>query len=250
MKIVEGVYLIGSGNFGISHETDCNVYLVGCGDRYAIIDSGSGILPEKIIHNVSKEGINKEWIKYLILTHSHWDHGGGCLALVKAFNCEICAHKIAAEGLNKHTESLIDNNSRYEETKIKIEIDCNTKIDLNELTLRFMHTPGHSPDSISIYGKFDCGVALFCGDTAAACGKGGVISNNTNLEQYTASIKALYELKSNALFPGHGIFTLRNSAIHLQMTYEKMRSSWYEVFPAPTPFNPSWWKNYFNQIKN
>ena len=250
MKITENIFIIGSGNFGLSHETDCNVYLIGSGDQFAIIDCGSGICSDIIINNVLNEGIKKEWIKYLILTHSHWDHAGGCHAIAKAFNCKICAHKMAFAKLNEYKNAelsaVVDEQKR--DIPNDIEISGSTEINLNDVTLRFMYTPGHSPDSISVYGLFGCGISLFCGDTAAACGKIGVISNKTNLEQYTESIKTLYELNSNALFPGHGIFTLKNSTIHLQLTYEKMKSSWYEVFPTPTPFNPSWWNNYYSKL--
>ena len=245
MRISNEIYLVGSGNFGISHMTDCNIYVVGSEKKFALIDTGSGLQPEKILENITKEGIKESWIKYLILTHAHWDHAGGCLALANAINCKICAYKSALPILKKNPwrGTPIENISNNQGIKVDIEIDNNLTIDLGRTTLKFIHTPGHSPDGISIVGQFNCGLSLFCGDTVMAGGKIGVISNDTNLNQYATSIRTLYQLKPTALFPGHGTFTLTNSDVHLRISYERMKSSWYEVFPAPTPFNPSWWIN-------
>ena len=54
MRIMKDIYLVGSGNFGISNMTDCNVYLVGSEESYALIDAGSGLQTEKILENTRK----------------------------------------------------------------------------------------------------------------------------------------------------------------------------------------------------
>ena len=83
---MKDIYLVGSGNFGISNMTDCNVYLVGSEESYALIDAGSGLQTEKILENIGKHGINGKKIKYLILMHAHWDHAAGCHHLALPLN--------------------------------------------------------------------------------------------------------------------------------------------------------------------
>jgi len=60
MRITKDIYLVGSGNFGISNMTDCNVYLVGSEESYALIDAGGGLQTEKILENIGKHGINSK----------------------------------------------------------------------------------------------------------------------------------------------------------------------------------------------
>ena len=42
MKLTDQVYLVGSGNYGISHDLDSNIYVVDCGEELAMIDAGGG----------------------------------------------------------------------------------------------------------------------------------------------------------------------------------------------------------------
>src|SRR5690625_7334567 len=76
MQLTENVYLIGSGEIGLSNNYDCHVYLVDGGDDAIIIDSGVGIEPERLKHNVEKV---MDWKKVsrIVCTHSHADLGGG-----------------------------------------------------------------------------------------------------------------------------------------------------------------------------
>ena len=42
MRITEGIYLAGSGQFGLSSDLDCHIYLVHDGDEAVLIDAGAG----------------------------------------------------------------------------------------------------------------------------------------------------------------------------------------------------------------
>jgi len=246
MRITKDIYLVGSGNFGISNMTDCNVYLVGTEESYALIDAGGGLQTEKILENIGKHGINIKKIKYLILTHAHWDHAGGCHGLVNALNCRVYAHSLSVStlGTSNWPGTPIEDKKNKFGVKVDVEIDDNTTINLGHEKFRFIHTPGHSADGISLFGTLSCGPTLFSGDTVLTEGKIGVVTNQSNLQEYTHTVRTLLDLKPDTLFPGHGTFTLTNASVHLQLSWERVKSSWYQVVPGPTPFNPSWWWTY------
>ena len=76
MKILSDIYPVGGGNFGLSHPSDGNLYLVDCQDRLLLIDCGSGIKSAIIIDNIMKDGFEPQKIDLIINTHTGWDHAG------------------------------------------------------------------------------------------------------------------------------------------------------------------------------
>lgn len=250
MRINEDLYLVGSGNFGISHPTDCNVYLIDTGETLVLIDAGSGAEPNKILENIKREGLSDNKIEYLILTHAHWDHAGGSRALADLLDCKICAHRLSVPSLSKGdwgapAQFNVDKGG----VRIDIELEHEQTLSVGNKRLRFISTPGHSPDGVSIACQLGNGLALLSGDTVMANGKLGVITKNTNLQEYARTIRTLCDLKPDSLFPGHGIFTLSNAYVHLRLSWEKIESNWYDVLAGPTPFNPSWWWNFLKENK-
>ena len=244
MKILEDLYLVGSGNFGISHPTDCNIYLIDTGGTLVLVDAGSGIEPDRVVENIRKEGFPTNQVEYLILTHAHWDHAGGCRVLADKLNCKVCAHRLSVPVLGHGSWQAP---ARYHVEKGGVRIDYIVEheetLSVGKKRLRLISTPGHSPDGISIACDLGDGLALLSGDTVKANGNLGVITKNTNLQEYAKSIRTLCDLKPKSLFPGHGIFTLSNAHVHLRWSWEKIDGNWYDVSAGPTPFNPSWWWN-------
>lgn len=48
MKLTDNVYLVGSGEIGLTNQYDCHVYLIDGGSDAVLIDAGVGIESEKI----------------------------------------------------------------------------------------------------------------------------------------------------------------------------------------------------------
>ena len=80
MKLTERIHVVGSGwlGFGLSHDLDCHVYLVNGGTELALIDAGAGLEVERIVANIRADGLDPGRLKYVLLTHAHSDHAGGC----------------------------------------------------------------------------------------------------------------------------------------------------------------------------
>ena len=73
-------------------------------------------------------------------------------------------------------------------------------LDLGGKTVRWLHTPGHSPDGVALYVVEDR--ALFAGDTVVT----GIVPaiGQGDSRQLGASLRRLAELDIAILVPGHG----------------------------------------------
>ena len=91
MKLMDSVYMVGSGTAGFSmtNAFDCTVYLVDGKDELALIAAGVGVQPERIIKQIERDGFDPAQIGKILLTHGHGDHAGGAYALSKAWRDRI-----------------------------------------------------------------------------------------------------------------------------------------------------------------
>ena len=96
-----------------------------------------------------------------------------------------------------------------------------SKLDAGDIELKFIHAPGHSPDSICFYCRKSkmliCGDVIFDQSTGRVDLPGG---DGTELKQ---SIEALSKLEIECLLPGHmGILT---SAEKIKDNFEFVRQN-------------------------
>jgi glyoxylase-like metal-dependent hydrolase (beta-lactamase superfamily II) len=89
-------------------------------------------------------------LKYIINTHGHADHTASNQELRKMFNAKIVAYKKSK--INKH-----------------ISVEDEDSIKIGKTTIKVIHTPGRTPDSICLLanGKLLTGDTLFIGE----CGR-------------------------------------------------------------------------------
>jgi len=70
-----------------------NFYLIKENEQLLMIDSGKPNQGEKIERALLKNNINPNQIKYLILTHAHYDHAGNAFYFKNKFNTKIIVGK-------------------------------------------------------------------------------------------------------------------------------------------------------------
>ena len=58
VRITRDVYMVGSGQLGLSNALDCHVYLLDGGEALALIDAGGGRKPER-----THAGKDRSWCK-------------------------------------------------------------------------------------------------------------------------------------------------------------------------------------------
>lgn len=156
----------------------------------AIIDPGDDW--ERILHQVKKaEGE----VKYILLTHGHYDHTTAVPDLVKALpGVQVYIHQADANGAGSQLFPLaaqVEDLNNYDE---------GDTLPLGSLTIEVLHTPGHSKGSVTL----KVGDVLFTGDTlfCGSCGRTDL--RGGSYEEIMASLKRLGELEGDFhVCPGH-----------------------------------------------
>lgn len=156
----------------------------------AIIDPGDDW--ERILHQVKKaEGE----VKYILLTHGHYDHTTAVPDLVKALpGVQVHIHQADANGAGSQLFPLAA------QVKDLNNYDEGDTLSLGSLTIEVLHTPGHSKGSVTL----KVGDVLFTGDTlfCGSCGRTDL--RGGSYEEIMASLKRLGELEGDFhVCPGH-----------------------------------------------
>ena len=156
----------------------------------AIIDPGDDW--ERILHQVKKaEGE----VKYILLTHGHYDHTTAVPDLVKALpGVLVYIHQADANGAGSQLFPLAA------QVKDLNNYDEGDTLSLGSLTIEVLHTPGHSKGSVTL----KVGDVLFTGDTlfCGSCGRTDL--RGGSYEEIMASLKRLGELEGDFhVCPGH-----------------------------------------------
>ena len=148
-----------------------------------------GFDAEQILEQVRSQG---KQVEAVLLTHGHFDHVGGAKGIAQATGCKVYIHKADLELPNKLTLGTIPCTDHYDE---------GDTLNLAGLTLRVMHTPGHTPGGVCLVGED----VIFSGDTlfAGTCGRTDLPGGS--YAQISQSLTRLADLEGNyRVFPGHG----------------------------------------------
>jgi ribonuclease/clavin/mitogillin len=176
--------------------TTTNCYVIGTRD-FVVIDPGSPYEDEQaalfeFVKELLAEG---RALREIILTHQHPDHVGGCEHLREqlAGRVRVAAHRLTAEALAGRVR--ID---RFIEEGDIIELEGEPCI-----TLRAMHTPGHTRGHLSFYDEH--AGALLTGDNIVGAGSVLIDPEEGSVRDYLASLERYRTLpRLVALFGGHG----------------------------------------------
>ena len=168
-----------------------NCYILEDGGKIAVIDPGdeSG----RILDELKKSGAQ---VEYILLTHGHYDHTTAVPELHAALpEAKIYIHQADANGAGSRLFPLagqVDDLLLYDE---------GDTLPLASLTIEVLHTPGHSPGSVTL----KTGDALFTGDTLFAGDCGRTDLRGGSWEEILASLGRLGRLEGNFhVLPGHG----------------------------------------------
>lgn len=158
----------------------------------AIIDPGDEA--GRILQVIEDDGVD---VKYILLTHGHYDHTTAVPQLHKALpQAEIYIHRADANGAGSQLFPLA---GQIPDLKFYDEGDT---LALGDMTIQVLHTPGHSRGSVTL----KVGDVLFCGDTlfAGSCGRTDLAGGS--YAEIMASLKKLGQLPGDYhVCPGHDV---------------------------------------------
>lgn len=172
-------------------------------DREAIIvDPGEE--GERIIEIIGKYSLK---IKSIVNTHTHIDHIGANDFLAEKTGAPLLVHS-ADVSLLQNAElnlSALTGKDRSFSLPARV-LEEGDEIRVGNFSLRVLHTPGHTPGSICLYGDNK----LFSGDTLFAGGIGRTDLAGGNAKELQKSIKEkILTLPDEVVvYPGHGPSTV------------------------------------------
>lgn len=137
-----------------------------------------------------------------IATHGHWDHVTDMARLHEA-GIAIGAHEADAYLLTDPHGQGLDIPFVVDPVAIDEPLGEGDRLGLGDAEVRVLHTPGHTPGSITLYVP-EIG-ALFTGDTLLKGGAGHTAEPGASLEALAASVRRLAAFpEATLIYPGHG----------------------------------------------
>jgi len=139
-----------------------NCFILGCEEtkKAAVIDPGDET--DKILQALAEDGLPVEQI---INTHCHFDHAGGNKKMKDATGAPLVLHSLELPVLEHLTTSAARWGLSVEASpEPDRTVDDGDTISFGNITLKVIHTPGHSPGGICLL----TGGVLFVGDTLFA----------------------------------------------------------------------------------
>lgn len=175
-------------------------------NSYLLIGEGEGILidpgteGERILSLMQDKGVE---VRYIINTHGHFDHTGANGLVRERTGAILAIHRDDVELLGKisYQASLFGASTNPSPEPDLILEDGDT-LEVKGLTVRIIHTPGHTRGSISLLVDG----SLFTGDTLFAGSVGRTDLPGGSYEDLIRSIKEriLILPDDTPVYPGHG----------------------------------------------
>lgn len=206
VKIIKDLYYVGD-------KMVC-MHLIDTGDGLILIDGGYPTNRALLVNAIWEAGFNPNNIKYLILTHEHYDHFGAADFFRTMYGCKIVASVPTADVLQNHPErAMIDNQHTYlEPCKVDVIVNDGDVLELGSVKLKMLLTPGHGEGVLTFLfdmtdddGKtYRC--ALFGGATTVTMYKKHLKKYGIRmsiLEDFADSLNRLHSEKVDIVLGNH-----------------------------------------------
>jgi glyoxylase-like metal-dependent hydrolase (beta-lactamase superfamily II) len=179
-----------------------NCYVIG--DE----ESGTGILIDpgdeavRIALTVERLGLE---IAQILITHAHVDHVRAVLPLVDEYTCPVLMHAEAEEMLKTLPQQALMMGMRFGKVPtVDRHIGNDEILEVANLRLRSLYTPGHAPGHLAFY--VEEGNLVFSGDAlfAGSIGRTDLPGGSMDVLMQSISEKLLTLPDETRVLSGHG----------------------------------------------
>jgi glyoxylase-like metal-dependent hydrolase (beta-lactamase superfamily II) len=204
MQVTEHVHAIKipfslTTDSGVVVERFVYAYLI-YGKNVCLVDSGVASSDNVIFDYMKKTGRDPQEISLVVQTHSHADHIGATPAIKELTGCEVAAHRDAVEWIEhpdiQLSERPIPNFDTLAGGPLKVDrvLENGDVFDLGEgMSLKVIHTPGHSKGSISLLLSPDN--VLFSGDAIPLLGDIPIYDDATEVLSSLRKLRDIPDMK-------------------------------------------------------
>ena len=216
MKIVDTLHFFPWNSMTANN---CNTYFIN-GEKKILIDPGHYHLFDHVRDELSRLDLSPEEIEMVIITHGHPDHMEGVrifqetdtLVAVSSIEMEfiqtVAPHYGDALGISDFEPGVL-----LEEGDLRV----------GDLSLKVIHTPGHSPGSVCLYWPDK--KALFAGDVVFNQGIGRTDLPGGNGQELKESIRKISGLDVDLLLTGHGDIVAGSEAV--KQNFKAIENYWF-----------------------
>jgi glyoxylase-like metal-dependent hydrolase (beta-lactamase superfamily II) len=202
-RLAEGVHMVGGPD--LSDPRDCLCYLVQGDEARVLIDCGAGPSARRILELAEQAAGQPP--SHLLITHAHIDHAGGAAELKRLSGCQVLIHQADAQTLAEG--DLLRSAAQWYGLKLEpiqadVIIHNRHLLDLGAgQRLNILHTPGHTPGSLSAWCLAEGQKVLFGQDIHGPFSP----AFGSDLLRWRQSMQTLLDLKCDILAEGHyGVF--------------------------------------------
>ncbi len=186
------------------------VYLIQCGDRCVLVDTGYLHNTDAHLGNFEAAGVDLESIAVVFATHPHVDHVAGLAHVRDRLGCPVVAHKNAAHIIERGDRVLtaahmpfLGWDYPFPPCKVDETIADGDTLEVGDITFTAIHTPGHTPGCVGYLwdGK------LISGDVLFADGKIGWMDAHwgSNYLDIIDTMARIEGISPTHLLPTHGV---------------------------------------------
>ncbi len=199
----------------------CNCFLITKDSKYLLVDTGRENNWDALCRNLETLGVSANSSINLVLTHCHFDHAGNAASIKEKYKALTIVHSSESIYLtngenpgivgstlftklltNKFIQPKIHNHFRYKPALYDVLVE--EKYDLGSIGISgyIIHTPGHSPGSISIIVDDEIAIA---GDTMVGMFRGSIFPPFAlEPKLMVKSWKKLLDTGCATFLPAHG----------------------------------------------
>ena len=200
-----------------------NAFLLTNGENNILIDTGPGFMWRTLDKRLSRLKVSQ--IDYLILSHAHFDHAANAQKIRDRYGALVIVHRDEMQnlitgdgsiphGTNPITRFMVNFLAKkisplFRFTPCQYDILADERLDMHDMGFNayILHTPGHSPGSISVI--VDDKIALV-GDAMFGIFRWSVFPPFANdVKSLFQSWGKLLETNCKVFLPSHGSANLR-----------------------------------------